>query len=89
MGQHFTLHKSFLCAGGGPNKDTCKGDGGSPLFCPIEGQRNRYQQVGVVSWGLICGKYDTPGVYVNVALFSEWIDSEMVLNRFSTSIYRY
>jgi hypothetical protein len=25
LGVHFTLDRSFLCAGGEPNKDTCKG----------------------------------------------------------------
>lgn len=89
LGQYFSLHNSFICAGGGRNKDTCKGDGGSPLFCPIEGQPNRYEQVGIVSWGLICGKYNTPGVYVNVALFRNWVDNQMLLNNFDTNIYRY
>ena len=31
----FRLHSSFLCAGGIPGKDTCKGDGGSPLVCEV------------------------------------------------------
>lgn len=28
LGHRYTLHKSFLCAGGKVNMDTCKGDGG-------------------------------------------------------------
>ncbi|GBP33111.1 Phenoloxidase-activating factor 2 [Eumeta japonica] len=38
LGRFFKLHSSFMCAGGEPGRDTCKGDGGSPLVCPIEGR---------------------------------------------------
>ena len=30
----FSLHKSFICAGGEHAEDTCRGDGGGPLMCP-------------------------------------------------------
>jgi plasma kallikrein len=50
LGARFNLHNSFMCAGGEKGKDTCKGDGGSPLVCPIAGMQDRYYQAGVVSW---------------------------------------
>lgn len=34
LGSRFRLHESFLCAGGEENRDSCDGDGGSPLICP-------------------------------------------------------
>lgn len=35
LGRFFRLHHSFLCAGGEAGNDTCQGDGGSPLVCPV------------------------------------------------------
>lgn len=49
----FTLNESFLCAGGEGGLDTCKGDGGSPLVCEIDGISGQYYQAGIVSWGEI------------------------------------
>lgn len=49
------LHECYvLCAGGELGKDTCKGDGGSPLVCPIPGKFEQYFQSGIVSWGIGC-----------------------------------
>ncbi|XP_063911669.1 phenoloxidase-activating factor 2-like [Zophobas morio] len=89
LGKHFDLHKSFICAGGEAGKDTCKGDGGSPLVCPIPGEKNRYQQSGIVAWGIGCGDSQTPGVYVNVALFRNWIDEQMKSKGIETQAYEY
>ena len=49
LGSRFTLHSSFLCAGGDVDQDTCTGDGGSPLVCPEKGGDRRYFQVGINS----------------------------------------
>uniref|UniRef100_A0A146KUU1 Phenoloxidase-activating factor 2 n=1 Tax=Lygus hesperus TaxID=30085 RepID=A0A146KUU1_LYGHE len=76
LGPDFVLDESFVCAGGIKNRDTCKGDGGSPLVCPIRGKPSRYQQVGIVSWGIKCG-LETPAAYVNVAKFRPWIDQRL------------
>lgn len=55
LGHHFELHESFICAGGEKGVDTCTGDGGSPLVCPIPNKQNKFYQVGIVSWGIECG----------------------------------
>ncbi|XP_073497940.1 complement factor B-like [Phyllobates terribilis] len=55
---------NFLCTGGTePQVDpqTCNGDGGGPLIVPY---RNRYVQVGVISWGTVnscTGQKRNPG----------------------------
>ncbi|XP_076250481.1 phenoloxidase-activating factor 2-like [Rhynchophorus ferrugineus] len=90
LGKFFQLHKSFICAGGEPGKDTCKGDGGSPLVCPVPGDTNdRYYQMGIVAWGIGCGENNIPGVYVNLALFRDWIDTQMKSYGLDTSYYTY
>ena len=74
LGQKFKLHDSFLCAGGIAGKDTCKGDGGSPLVCPSKYDPNTYVQAGIVAWGIGCGENGTPGVYADVSKATCWID---------------
>ena len=46
--------------------DTCKGDGGGPLFCPLVVDPERYVQVGIVAIGLECGLPNVPGIYASV-----------------------
>lgn len=89
LGALYNLHRSFICAGGEKNKDACKGDGGSPLVCPVSGGENRWAQMGIVSWGIGCGTEGVPGVYVNVGLFLEWIDVEMSDRGLDTDYYRF
>lgn len=77
LGRRFRLRPSFLCAGGIEGKDTCKGDGGSPLFCTLPGEEHRFQLAGIVSWGIECAKEDVPAVYANVAYLRTWIDEKV------------
>jgi len=69
LGKNFILDDSFICAGGVPGKDTCKGDGGGPLVCPKYGPNSnrpqQYVQTGIVAWGIGCGT-EVPGVYAKV-----------------------
>ncbi|XP_020815299.1 vitellin-degrading protease [Drosophila serrata] len=78
LGRRYRLHDSFICAGGVEGRDTCKGDGGSPLFCTMPGQTDRYQLAGLVSWGIECAEKDVPAAYTNVANLRSWIDKKMV-----------
>lgn len=72
------MDESFICAGGETGKDTCEGDGGSPLVCNLSLEEDqtvdlrgadddkRLTQVGIVAWGIGCGR-DIPAVYTKVA----------------------
>lgn len=85
--QEYELHETYLCAGGLEGKDTCKGDGGSPLVCPISGSETQYVQAGIVSWGRGCGNVQVPGVYANVGVLRGWIDSKMSERKLETFYY--
>ncbi|KAF2904965.1 hypothetical protein ILUMI_01208 [Ignelater luminosus] len=89
LGKHFKLHTSFICAGGEAGKDTCKGDGGSPLVCPIPNHPGKYYQAGIVAWGIGCGENQVPGVYANVAQFRKWIDEQLDAQHLDKSTYTY
>uniref|UniRef100_A0A182YL63 Phenoloxidase-activating factor 2 n=1 Tax=Anopheles stephensi TaxID=30069 RepID=A0A182YL63_ANOST len=89
LGRRFKLHSSFICAGGEKGRDTCKGDGGSPLVCPIPGTSDRYYQAGMVAWGIGCGEDGIPGVYVNVPMFRGWVDDHLRQRNISSSPYQY
>ncbi|XP_065093744.1 uncharacterized protein LOC135714336 isoform X3 [Ochlerotatus camptorhynchus] len=71
LGYSYNLNPGFVCAGGEEGKDACKGDGGGPLVCERNGS---WQVVGIVSWGIGCGKANVPGVYVKVAHYLDWIN---------------
>lgn len=59
----------MLCAGNARGgKDACQGDSGGPMA-------TRDTLVGVVSWGVGCGRREFPGVYANVAYLREWIEN--------------
>ncbi|CAH2275155.1 tissue-type plasminogen activator [Pelobates cultripes] len=66
-----TVTANMLCAGDTRNiDDACQGDSGGPLVCPHD---DRMHVLGVISWGVGCGKKDTPGVYTRVTRFMDWI----------------
>jgi secreted trypsin-like serine protease len=52
----------LMVAAGVEAKDTCQGDSGGPLFEP----GTTSTQVGIVSYGLGCGRAGYPGVYTEV-----------------------
>ncbi|XP_045114078.1 phenoloxidase-activating factor 2-like [Portunus trituberculatus] len=85
LGPGFLLHDSFLCAGGQKEgQDSCTGDGGSPLVCPLRSDPSRYVQVGVVAMGVGCGQMGVPGVYADVLNAQPWIN-EVIATKFSGS----
>lgn len=76
LGKNFNLDGSFLCAGGQKGFDSCKGDGGGPLFCASRTNDKKFIQVGIVSWGVGCGN-EIPGVYASLEANSEWLSTEI------------
>nr|ACU65942.1 prophenoloxidase-activating factor [Eriocheir sinensis] len=75
LGPFFKLDPSFLCAGGQEGKDSCSGDGGSPLVC-LDSSKSQYVQIGMVAWGIGCGTGGIPGVYADVLYGYDWILNE-------------
>ncbi|XP_050067745.1 phenoloxidase-activating factor 2-like [Anopheles maculipalpis] len=76
LGPYYNLREGFLCAGGEANVDTCKGDGGSPLACQTDS--GTFVLGGIVSWGIGCGGYNLPGVYVAVNRYVNWINERIL-----------
>lgn len=63
----------MLCAGvlEEGNRDACQGDSGGPLIDGVE------KIVGVVSWGVGCGRKDYPGVYARFSGLKEWLGTNI------------
>uniref|UniRef100_A0A8C3VJD6 Transmembrane protease serine n=1 Tax=Catagonus wagneri TaxID=51154 RepID=A0A8C3VJD6_9CETA len=65
----------MICAGFLRGKlDACEGDSGGPLV--IARDRNIWYLIGIVSWGMDCGKENKPGVYTKVTGYRDWIKSK-------------
>ena len=56
-----------ICAGR-RGVDTCQGDSGGPMV--RRDRLGRWVQVGIVSWGVGCGRAAYPGVYTQVSHFA-------------------
>ncbi|XP_050293726.1 trypsin-4-like [Anthonomus grandis grandis] len=56
----------MICAGSA-GKDSCTGDSGGPLV-------SNGIQLGIVSWGDVCGQASTPGVYTKITEFLTYIN---------------
>nr|XP_023021789.1 serine protease snake-like isoform X2 [Leptinotarsa decemlineata] len=62
-----------ICAGAfDGSRDTCQGDSGGPLQLQQDG---RLYLVGITSFGIGCGRADSPGVYTRVSYYIPWIES--------------
>lgn len=64
----YRLRPGQFCAGSQSGVDSCRGDSGGPLV-----DRRTGTLVGLVSFGPGCGLAKTPGVYVDVGYYTDWI----------------
>ncbi|KAL5285031.1 TMPRSS6.2 family protein [Megaselia abdita] len=69
LSKGITITRNMICAGE-EGRDSCQGDSGGPLHIK---STNKYQQIGIVSWGLGCARPDKPGVYTRVSNYIQWI----------------
>ncbi|XP_050546760.1 venom protease-like [Daktulosphaira vitifoliae] len=72
------LNESQICAGhteGG--KDTCGGDSGGPIQIKNTNYSCMYTQIGITSFGKLCGEKDAPGVYTKISKYISWIEKNV------------
>lgn len=71
--------KEIICAGNlSGGIDSCQGDSGGPLMLPIfENGKFPYYQIGIVAYGIGCGRENLPSAYTNVPLYADWIKEKL------------
>ena len=60
-----------------------KGDAGAPLICKDKVGKDFL--AGILSWGLLCGHPEYPGVYSHIKYFEEWLNAENIISIRSNS----
>lgn len=70
---HGNVTNAMICAGK-TKTDSCTGDSGGPLIMRAD---DGPVLVGVVSYGISCGKQYKPGIYTRVSFYRDWIASVM------------
>ncbi|MBQ4877759.1 trypsin-like serine protease [Pseudoalteromonas luteoviolacea] len=61
----------MMCAGAiNTNESTCNGDSGGPLIVKRD---NEWIQVGIVNFGIACGKNGHPTVFADIGTLSGWL----------------
>jgi len=76
-----SLTRNQFCAGTADGKkDACQGDSGGPFVCSEHGKKakgkDKFFQLGVVSFGDQCGKAGSYGKYAKVIKYAKWIEKE-------------
>ncbi|XP_046648404.1 trypsin-1-like [Daphnia pulicaria] len=69
----FNEYQDHMLCAYEPGKGTCQGDSGGPLVVKSTGPKCKYEQVGIVSWGIGCARQGYPGVFMRVTSFLPWI----------------
>lgn len=63
------------CAGYAQGKiDACQGDSGGPVVCPRDG---KWYMLGVISWGIGCGRKGRYGVYADLINLKHWVQENI------------
>ncbi|KAK5648662.1 hypothetical protein RI129_003554 [Pyrocoelia pectoralis] len=74
------IKMGMFCAGSFTGEtDSCQGDSGGPLVC-------NNTLVGIVSWGVGCGRPRLPGVYTDVSRYLDWIAESCSMGTSSLSL---
>uniref|UniRef100_A0A8C8WGR8 Peptidase S1 domain-containing protein n=1 Tax=Panthera leo TaxID=9689 RepID=A0A8C8WGR8_PANLE len=68
------VRKGMICAYRAEKKGICKGDSGGPLVCEFN---ETWVQVGIVSWGIGCGRRNFPAVYTEVSFYRDWVTDHL------------
>ncbi|KAK0075826.1 hypothetical protein PV325_006257 [Microctonus aethiopoides] len=69
------IDENVICAGDSMGQgDACQGDSGGPLMLSIN---NVFYEIGIISYGIVCGHPNIPGVYTAINRNLDFIISQL------------
>lgn len=76
--EDYFITDNMFCAGYRKGRiDSCAGDSGGPLLCPVD---DKWTIFGITSFGEGCGKRGKFGIYTKVPNYVSWIQRVIDLN---------